>query len=181
MIDQTPDNQKQPCVRCKERKDPDKFCSPKFSIMYCAEFNIPLPKPAEHKSSQPVALCAACLRILAKKKNQKRYDRQPKNRLCGNIKTGIYKSFRTGKPGLWEFRVGYSLAELREHLQKQFEPGMSWANYGANDGHWQIDHIKPVSSFDFSSYEQEAFKSCWSMSNLRPLRARDNWTRRKNR
>jgi len=175
MIDQTPDNQKQPCVRCKERKDPDKFCSPKLSIMYCAEFNIPLPTPIEHTPSQPVALCAACLRTLAKKKNQKRHDRKPKNRLSRNIRTGISKSLRTGKTGLWEWRVGYSLAKLREHLQSQFQPGMSWSNYGQ----WHIDHIKAVSSFDFNSYDQEAFKNCWSLSNLRPLWARDNWTRKK--
>lgn len=177
MVDQTPYNQKQPCVRCKERKDTDKFCSPKLSIMYCAEFNIPLPTPTEHTPSQPVALCAACLRTLAKKKNQKRHDRKPKNRLSRNIRTGISKSLRTGKTGLWEWRVGYSLAKLREHLQSQFQPGMSWSNYGQ----WHIDHIKAVSSFDFNSYDQEAFKNCWSLSNLRPLWARDNWKRKKNR
>lgn len=112
-----------------------------------------------------------------KKDNQRRHNRKPKNRLCGNIRTGIYKSFKTGKPGLWESRVGYSLAELREHLQGQFTAGMSWSNYGQ----WQIDHIKTVASFDFSKYDDEDFKRCWSLSNLRPLWARDNWTRRKNR
>ena len=111
-----------------------------------------------------------------KKQNQKRHNRKPKYRLCGNIKTGIYKSFKTGKPGSWEWCVGYSLAKLREHLQKQFEPGMSWSNYGQ----WQIDHIKTVASFDFSKYDDEDFKRCWSLSNLRPLWARDNWTRKKN-
>jgi len=112
-----------------------------------------------------------------KKQNQRRHNQQIKNRLSGNIKTGIYKGFRTGDPGLWEWRVGYSLAKLRGHLQKRFEPGMSWSNYGCNDGQWQIDHIKPVSSFDFSSYDDKDFKCCWSLSNLRPLWARENWAR----
>ncbi|MEA3226995.1 MAG: hypothetical protein U9Q07_13675, partial [Planctomycetota bacterium] len=107
--------------------------------------------------------------------NKKRHDRKPRNRLSGNIRTGIRKSFRTGKPGLWESRVGYTLAELREHLQSQFQPGMSWQNYGQ----WQIDHIRPVCSFDFSKYDDEDFNRCWSLSNLRPLWARDNWTRKK--
>jgi len=175
MIDQTPENQKQLCVRCKERKDPDKFCSPKFSIMYCIKFNIPMPSPTGHTPLQPVALCAACLRTLAKKENQKRHNRKPKNRLCQNIKTGIRKSLRTGKPGLWESYVGYTLGEFREHLQSQFEPGMSWGNYGR----WHIDHIRPIASFDFDRYDDEDFKRCWSLSNLRPLWARDNWTRKK--
>jgi hypothetical protein len=177
MTGQAPDHQKQVCVRCKEFKDPDKFCSPKLSIMYCAEFSIPLPTSAEHTSSLPVMLCTACLRTLAKRKNQKRHDRKPKYRLSKNIRTGIYKSLRTGCGGLWEDRVGYTLSQLKEHLQSQFKDGMSWQNFGQ----WQIDHIRPVYSFDFSKYEDEDFKRCWSLSNLRPLWAKDNWKRKKNR
>ena len=165
------------CIRCKEIKEAYKFCSPKLSIHYCAKFNIPLSPSTEHTPLESAALCGACLRTFAKKENQKRHYRQPKNRLCRNIRTDIYKSFKTGKSGLWESRVGYTLAELKQHLQRQFQPGMSWSNYGQ----WHIDHIKPVASFDFSSYEQGAFKQCWALSNLRPLWARYNWTRKKNR
>ncbi len=116
-----------------------------------------------------------------KKENQRRHNRKLKNRLCKTIRMGIYRSFKNGRGGLWEKRVGYKLAKLRGHLQKQFEPGMSWKNYGCSDGCWQIDHIKPVCSFDFSSYDDKDFKRCWSLENLRPLWARENWTRRKNR
>ena len=155
------------CSRCKERKSPGEFRS----------FNDPLPTPTKNKSSHPIALCAACRRILAKKKSQKHHNRKPKNRLSLNIQTGIYKSLRTGKPGLWESRVGYTLAELRDHLQSQFTAGMSWSNYGQ----WQIDHVRPVAFFDFESYEDEDFKRCWALSNLRPLWAKDNWARSKTR
>ena len=165
------------CIRCKERKDPRRFCSPKVSIYYCAEFNIPLSPPTKDKPLQTAALCADCQRTLAKKYYKKRYNQKSKNRLNKNIITGIRKSFRTGRHGLWESRVGYTLSELREHLQNQFQAGMSWRNYSQ----WHIDHIKPVASFDFSSYEQEAFKRCWALSNLRPMWARDNWSRKKNR
>lgn len=109
--------------------------------------------------------------------NKKRHYRRPKYRLSRNIKTGISKSLRTGKPGLWEQRVGYTIAELREYLQRRFEPGMSWENYGQ----WHIDHIRPIACFDFSTYQENDFKRCWSLSNLRPLWAKDNWTRKKNR
>lgn len=109
---------------------------------------------------------------ISKKENQRRRKRKLKNKLCKTIRTGIYRSFKNGRGGLWESRVGYKLAELREHLQKQFEPGMSWANYGTNDGQWHIDHIKPVSFFDFNSYGDEDFKCYWSLSNLRPLWAK---------
>lgn len=68
---------------------------------------------------------------------------------------------------------GYTCEELIEHLEKQFQPGMSWQNYGSA---WQIDHIVPVSSpqFDFSCASDPDFAKCWDLRNLRPLSRRDN-------
>lgn len=66
--------------------------------------------------------------------------------------------------------LGYSLEELMNHLEAQFEDGMTWDNHGK----WHIDHIKPICSFKFESYEDEEFKECWALSNLRPLWAKDN-------
>ena len=168
------------CMRCKERKDPRFFVSPWEAIREWVDSHSYLTPPNDNSQPTQIVLCAACLRILAKKSNQRWQNQKPKYRLCGNIKTGIYKSLRTGRGGQWEKRVGYTIAELKEHLQKQFEPGMSWSNYGPADGQWQIDHIKTVASFDFSKYDDEDFKRCWSLSNLRPLWARDNWKRKKN-
>ena len=163
------------CMRCKERKDPRYFCSPWFAIYSWVTANTYLTPPNEHKPSQPVVLCRSCLRTLAVKINKKRHYRRPKYRLSENIRTGIGKSLRTGRPGLWEQRVGYTITELREHLQKQFEPGMSWQNYGQ----WHIDHKFPVTHFHFSTYQDKDFRRCWALSNLQPLWARDNWTKRK--
>jgi len=162
-------------MRCKERKDPRFFVSPWEVIREWVDSHSYLTPPNDHKTSQPIVLCTTCLDILRIKSNKIWHNRKPKNRLCGNIKTGIYKGFKTGKPGRWESRVGYSLAELREHLQSQFTAGMSWSNYGQ----WHIDHIKTVASFDFSKYDDGDFRRCWSLSNLRPLWAMDNWMRSK--
>jgi hypothetical protein len=60
--------------------------------------------------------------------------------------------------------VGYDISELRTHLERLFSPGMTWKNHGRV---WEIDHIKPVSSFDFNDEKQVAI--CWSLKNLRPL------------
>lgn len=141
----------------------------------CARFGVPVPRVPKGKSSRPVALCKACHRTLCKKENKKRHNQRPKYRLSNYIRTGISKSLRTGKPGLWEQRVGYTTAELREYLQRRFEPGMSWENYGQ----WHIDHIRPVSTFDFSTYQDKDFKRCWFLSNLQPLWARDNWVKKR--
>lgn len=70
----------------------------------------------------------------------------------------------------WRSVIGYSLPELKAHLEKQFLPGMSWENFGA----WHIDHIIPISSFKFHSHRCAEFQECWSLSNLRPLWAEAN-------
>jgi hypothetical protein len=64
--------------------------------------------------------------------------------------------------------LGCTLAELRAHLEAQFQPGMTWANYGA----WHVDHRRPLSSFDLSDPAQVVV-ACHH-SNLQPLWAVDN-------
>jgi hypothetical protein len=64
--------------------------------------------------------------------------------------------------------VGCSIQELRAHIEKQFTPGMTWANYGE----WHVDHIRPCASFDLSDPEQ--FSACFNWSNLQPLWAAEN-------
>ena len=81
--------------------------------------------------------------------------------------------------------LNYSISQLREHLENQFESWMSWDNYGVykinewddNDPStwkWQIDHIIPQSKLKYSSIDDELFKRCWSLDNLRPLNAKKN-------
>jgi len=64
----------------------------------------------------------------------------------------------------------YTIDELMIHLEKLFQPGMSWNNYGK----WHIDHKIPDSSFDYKSVDDIDFKKCWSLENLQPLWAIDN-------
>jgi hypothetical protein len=85
-----------------------------------------------------------------------------RNRIRNCIKKG-YKSqsslFLTGCK-TWD--------ELKNHLEKKFTNGMSWANMGE----WHIDHIIPCSSFDLTNIEQQM--QCFHYSNLQPLWAKDN-------
>lgn len=79
----------------------------------------------------------------------------------------------------------YSVEELKLHIERQFEPWMSWNNWGKynkskwNDQDqstwtWQLDHIIPHSDFIYSSMNDENFKRCWSLDNLRPYSAKLN-------
>ncbi len=85
----------------------------------------------------------------------------------------------SGKGGhSWQQLVGYSSAQLKTHLERQFLPGMSWDNYG--DG-WHVDHVTPASSFKYSNYSDPNFRACWCLTNLRPLWAADNIKKRDKR
>ncbi len=80
----------------------------------------------------------------------------------------------------------YTIQELKDHLEKQFEPWMSWKNHGIyrknkwkqdeiSTWTWQLDHIIPQASLPFSSMKDENFKRCWNLENLRPLSAKQNF------
>lgn len=62
--------------------------------------------------------------------------------------------------------LGYTPRELKSHIGKQFEEGMSWENWGD----WHIDHIYPVSMFPVST----DISVVNDLTNLRPLWASEN-------
>lgn len=72
--------------------------------------------------------------------------------------------------------VGYTVEELKKHLERLFLPGMSWSNYGGRGG-WHIDHIIPLSRLNITSPEDQDFRRAWALNNLRPLWGRDNIAR----
>lgn len=67
--------------------------------------------------------------------------------------------------------LGYLWSDLRTHLESQFTPEMTWENWGEV---WQVDHIKPVSSFQYTSLDDPLFREAWALSNLRPLPSLEN-------
>jgi len=88
------------------------------------------------------------------------------------MKNTIGKSLQGAKAGRhWESLVGYTVEDLKAHLESQFVKGMSWSNYGSS---WHIDHIRPIADFCFTSTEDPDFRICWSLWNLRPLWAKKN-------
>ena len=66
--------------------------------------------------------------------------------------------------------LGCTIDEFISHIESQFQPGMSWDNYGE----WQIDHIMPLSMIDEKSdIEPQLFALC-NYKNCKPLWAYDN-------
>ncbi len=104
-------------------------------------------------------------------------DAVPGRRISHSMATAMNRCLVKGKGGRsWRSLVGYSLDELVAHLESQFADGMSWGNYGARG--WHVDHKIPVAAFVFSSAQDEQFKICWSLKNLRPLWETDNCSKR---
>lgn len=83
--------------------------------------------------------------------------------------SAVHQALRGKKAGRkWESLVGYTLADLMRHLERQFVRGMTWENMGE----WHIDHIRPKVGFDQTHPDQ--LRECWALSNLRPLWAPAN-------
>jgi hypothetical protein len=94
--------------------------------------------------------------------------------LRARLKQAIKNNFKTGSA---VSLLGCSVDELKSQLERQWLPGMTWDNFGrlhAANGpaHWQIDHIRPMQSFDLTDIEQ--VKVVCHYSNLQPLWALDN-------
>jgi hypothetical protein len=112
------------------------------------------------------------IRNIRNKYRKYKYDSDIGYRMQENIRSrmryllkGYYKSKATLE------LLGCSDDQLKKHLEKQFEPSMTWDNYGYYG--WHIDHIRPCSSFDLSDLEQQ--KQCFHYTNLQPLWAKDNY------
>ncbi len=71
--------------------------------------------------------------------------------------------------------VGCSAQELKQHLEAQFTPDMSWDNYGT---YWHIDHIIQCQEFNLLLESEQ--RLCFHYSNLRPLEASKNVSKKFN-
>jgi len=90
-------------------------------------------------------------------------------RILQNLRRRLHKavvgeSYSESTKGL----LGCSLEQLKLQLSSQFQPGMSWENYGR----WHIDHVRPCASFDLARPDERA--KCFHHTNLQPLWAIDN-------
>jgi hypothetical protein len=102
--------------------------------------------------------------------SKKRYE---KNKLSCSMSSMIRYSLKgTKKYKTWQSLLGYTLRDLKQHIEKLFKDNMSWDNYGKSG--WEIDHIIPLNFFKFNNYYDTEFKLCWCLGNLRPLWSFEN-------
>lgn len=112
-------------------------------------------------------MCAACRKPYQARWRREQRRNDPMAALTDRIRRGINGSIQKGAKRRrgWEALVGYTLQDLATHLERQFTKGMSWENRAK----WHIDHIRPLSSFSFTSPDDPGFREAWALTNLRPL------------
>jgi hypothetical protein len=110
---------------------------------------------------------------------RKHWRNSPRFRLRTRFGNAITDTLRRGsRRAGWQAILGYTIDDLRRHLERQFLQGMTWANHGPI---WHIDHIVPVAFFSFETIECQDFKTCFALANLRPLWRADNLAKRATR
>ena len=65
--------------------------------------------------------------------------------------------------------LGCNMDEYTQYLEFYFTPEMNWDNYGE---YWEIDHIKPIASFDLNI--EENLYTCFHYLNTQPLEKTQN-------
>jgi hypothetical protein len=112
------------------------------------------------------------------RRNERERERRktdPKYKLDKNMSGAIWASLKSrgsSKGGSsWLEYVDYTIDQLVERLEKQFDDKMTWENKGS---YWEMDHIIPIANFNYTSPYDEEFKKCWALENFQPLKNLDN-------
>jgi hypothetical protein len=126
-------------------------------------------------------------KINERNKNRRKTDISYKLRCY--VSTAIYDALKANGGSKQGYSImkylPYTIEELRFYIEAQFEQWMNWKNHSKYDAEnwddndpltwtWNIDHITPKSLFKYASMEEQSFKDCWALSNLRPLSAKQN-------
>jgi hypothetical protein len=108
------------------------------------------------------------------RENEKRFNSLPQNKIARAGRVRIRTLLKGGCMGRSRRLLGCSPEEARVHIESLFQPGMTWQNYGQNG--WHIDHIIPCAMFDLKNSEEA--EVCFHWTNLQPLWAKDNLSKR---
>ena len=106
--------------------------------------------------------------------NQRKWQKNrllnnPNFKLVRNLRRRIWSVLKNNtKSDTTMSLLGCSIEEFKKYIEKKFEDGMDWNNYGV----WHIDHIIPCAQFDLSDPEQQ--KICFHYTNLQPMWGENN-------
>lgn len=105
----------------------------------------------------------------------------PENKLAQSLRARVRRCIKEGRVIYRDMEnvLGYSINDLKKHIESTFEVGMSWENYSFET--WHIDHIRPVSSFKLTNEDggvnYDEVKKCWALNNLRAMWGNENMSK----
>jgi hypothetical protein len=170
------------CTKCKEEKPLPDFHKSKnsgdgyrWACKSCVRIYAPIPTLAflEYKRE-----CAQLYREKHPEKvkeRQRRYQskrqKDPAYKLRRSISERVrtsLKQFGGSKTNSTFATLAYSSAELKKHLEDQFEDWMTWENYGWGDECWNLGHRIPQAALRYEDQEDPYYRICWDLRNLFP-------------
>lgn len=108
-------------------------------------------------------------------KQRERYNSDPKFKMMRLLRSRLrllVKKKKTGKAASTAELCGCTFEEFAAHLERLFQDGMTWENHGFGPGFWNVDHVRPIASFDLTIPDHQ--RECFHFSNLQPLWHEDN-------
>ncbi|MEE9214904.1 MAG: hypothetical protein V3U54_08940 [Thermodesulfobacteriota bacterium] len=95
-------------------------------------------------------------------------------RLASNLRQRIRTSLQRGQLKKYDTHLsmylGCTLGFFVKHIKSQWIPEMNWTNYGTV---WQLDHIKPLCSFDLN--KKIEFLQATNYKNIQPLIKKEHY------
>lgn len=99
-----------------------------------------------------------------------------KGQLSHNMSNALYRCLKSSKNGKHTFNIlGYTVDKLKKHLERTMPDGFTWGDYISGKLH--VDHVTPISVFNFEKPEDDDFKKCFALKNLQLLPAFDNMSK----
>lgn len=99
---------------------------------------------------------------------KKKLESDPLFKLSCALRHRTFTAIRDGKYtknlSLFEY-LGCSMDEFKSYLESQFQPGMTWDNYGRGPTKWSLDHTVPLK---IAKTESEIY-SLNHHTNIRPM------------
>lgn len=135
----------------------------------CFRCNKVRDKSRRRQSNTTCSVCKSCYNKQRKnyrKNNEHAFKRANAQSYLNSVISGKLLA----KRGSVAYKMfGATREELISHIENQFEDGWNWENRGDV---WEIDHIRPYSSFDLTDDKQ--YRECCNYKNIRPLSVKEN-------
>ena len=133
---------------------------------------------AKLKKNYKKNICLECYpKFLTNQKTEwcrKERIRNPHYRIKKSLAARLRNVMNKGENKTLDF-IGSNIQHLNRWLEYNFTNQMNWNNYGE---YWNIDHIIPCAKFDLTKEEDKFL--CWNWTNLCPMIAKENSSKKNN-